>query len=943
MRLVSRVVLCMLCGLAPTVAHAQVQTGSITGIVTDASNAVLPGVTVTLSGERLIGGTAVQVSDAGGTYRFDRLSPGTYAVKFELQGFRSMSSTEVRVSGAFVATVNGKLEVGNVSESITVTGESPTVDTKSNVQQTVMNQEILEGVPTGRDPWSLAKLIPGVQVATYDVGGTQSMQQSSLSAHGSNTNDVTYNIDGASVNWPGNGGGATMLYYDQGMFEEVNYMTSAIPAEVMAGGISINMVTKDGGNKWRGQLRYSFANDSIQSENHQEAAAAAAAVGATPFLGNPTKKTYDLNFAGGGAIIQNRMWINGTIRKWVVNKLVNAKNLDGSQALDDNDLKNYSGKLVASITNNNKLGVSYLWNNKIRGHRRDTPPNNVPDIGALLQTNPASTTQAKYTGIRNRLVYESNFSIMDGQTNYLYQPGTPADAIRRVDNTLSTADFAASREEHQPNSRTEFDNVMTYSHSAFGEHLIKAGVQWGKMYYESQQTVLGDHYVEYSNNVPTQVRLFNTPVNPKNVAYMTGLFFQDAWTVASRLTLNLGLRYDTYKGILPDQSNPGGPYVAARTQAETEVINQKLAVWRAGASYDLTGSGRTAIKASYSRYGLQVGIDRVTNVNPLSAGSQTCPWTDPNRDGKFQASEINRASCSAFSGGVSTFYDANGVNWPYSDELTAGVETQLPGAVRVAAMFYYRTNRDQFGQRNTAVPTSSYTPFTVTVPNGPGGTVASPKPTTVTVYNLAPSLSSAQNNIRDNDAYLDTDYKGIEFTARKIFSKRWQMVAGFTVGKNRGGTTNGTDLNDPNVTLFPTGIVGNDSELALRLSGSYELPFAINLAGSLISNNGYPYVSTYSVTRALAATAGVALTRASQTVVLNERGTERYNDVTMVDLRLSRKFRLGTRGFTPTVDFFNLGNANTVVSKNVAVGGTYLSPSEILAPRIIRVGFSLDF
>ena len=122
-----------------------------------------------------------------------------------------------------------KLEVGSVSETITVTGESPTVDTKSNVQQTVMNQEILEGVPTGRDPWSLAKLIPGVQVATYDVGGTQSMQQSSMSAHGSSTNDVSYNIDGATVNWPGGGGGATMLYYDQGMFEEVNYMTSAIP------------------------------------------------------------------------------------------------------------------------------------------------------------------------------------------------------------------------------------------------------------------------------------------------------------------------------------------------------------------------------------------------------------------------------------------------------------------------------------------------------------------------------------------------------------------------------------------------------------------------------------------------------------------------------------------------------------------------------------------
>ena len=99
-----------------------------------------------------------------------------------------------------------------------------------------------------------------MQVSTYDVGGTQSIQQSSLSSHGSSTNDVSYNIDGATVNWPGGGGGATMLYYDQGMFEEVNYMTSAIPAEVMAGGVSINMVTKDAGNKWRGDARYNFSS-----------------------------------------------------------------------------------------------------------------------------------------------------------------------------------------------------------------------------------------------------------------------------------------------------------------------------------------------------------------------------------------------------------------------------------------------------------------------------------------------------------------------------------------------------------------------------------------------------------------------------------------------------------------------------------------------------------
>jgi hypothetical protein len=925
-----------------TVASAQVQTGSIVGVITDDSGAVLPGVLVTLGGERLIGGSQTFTTDASGAYRFDRLPPGDYTVKFELQGFKAIERAGIRVNASFVATVNAKLEVGSLSETITVTGQSPTVDTRSNVQQTVMSQEILEGVPSGRDPWSLAKLIPGVQVATYDVGGTQSMQQSSLSAHGSNTNDVSYNIDGATVNWPGGGGGATMMYYDQGMFEEVNYMTSAIPAEMLAGGVSINMVTKDGGNQWRGNARYNFANDDLQSENWANTQEV------NPnFLGNPTKKTYDFNLSGGGSIVRNRVWVNGTYRKWVVNKLVSAKNDDGSQALDDNDLKNYSGKVVMQLTPNNKVTGSYLWNDKIRGHRRDSN-DKIPDIASVVQTNPVQTTQVKYTGIKDRLVFESNFSVMDGQTNYLYQPDTPADAIRRIDTSLAEVRYASTREEHQPNSRHQFDNIFSFGKSGWGgEHLFKAGLQWGRLYYSSDYSVRGDHWVVYNNNVPTAIRQFNTPLVSKNVATVTGFFFQDSWSL-SRLTLNLGGRWDRYVGTLPEQEASGGTFGAPRVVEKQEVLDHSIGVWRAGASYDLTGNGRTALKASYSRYGLQVGIDRVTAVNPLTVGQRDCPWTDPNGDGRFQTSEVNPASCPGFSGGLNTRY-ADDVKWPYSDEVTAGLETELPGAIRFGAMFYYRTNREQIGQRNTSQPTTAYTPFTVTVPNGPGGTGANPQPTTMTVYNINPAVNALTTNVRDNEPYLDTEYKGVEFTATKRFTNNWQMQAGLTFGQNEGGinATGGqsstNDLNDPNNTTFPTGIIGNDSETAFRLSGSYTLPWEISLAGSMIANNGYPFISTYQVTRGAATAAGVALTRANQTVLLSSRGDERYPNVTMFDVRLSRAFRFGSRTFRPQVDFFNITNADQVVSHTVAVGPSYLLPQEILAPRIIRLGFSLDF
>ena len=937
-----RVLLCLLFLSSGASAFAQ-QTGSIVGAVSDSSGAVMPGVTVTLTGDRLITGTETAVSDANGSYRFDRLPPGNYTLKFELQGFKTVERAEIAISAAFVATINAKLEVGSLAETITVTGASPTVDVRSNVQQTVMNQEILEGIPTGRDPWSLAKLIPGVQVATYDVGGTQSMQQSSLSAHGSNTADVSYNIDGATVNWPGGGGGATMIYYDQGMFEEVNYMTSAIPAEMLAGGVNINMVTKDGGNQWRGNLRYNFSNNDLQSDNFSATQALV-----PTFRGNATKKTYDMNLTGGGAILQNRVWVNGTIRRWVVNKFVNATNDDGSQALDDNTLKNYSGKVVTQVTPNQKVSFGYFWNDKIRGHRRDSN-DIIPDIASVVQTNPVDTYQAKYTGIRGALVFESNFSLMDGQTNYTYQPDTDPNSVRIIDTATTQVFNASTREDHQPNSRHQFDNVFSYAKSGWGgEHLLKAGVQWARLYYGSDYSVLNDHWLVYNNNVPASVRIFNSPAFSENVGKVTGFFVQDAWSTG-RLTLNVGGRWDKYVGTVPAQSTPGGTFSGPRSFPEKEAINHSSAVWRLGASYDLTGNGRTAIKASASRYGLQVGINRVQDVNPLTVGESNCPWTDPNANRKYDVGEINLAACPAFSGGSFVDY-APGVKWPYSDELTAGIETELPGAVRVGAMFYYRTNRDQIGQVNTLQPASEYTRFTVTIPNGPGGTVANPQPTTADVYNISVAANTLNASIRDNVEYLNTSYKGVEITATKRFSRKWQMQAGFTLGKNEGGVqpggAAGTDLNDPNNTRFPTGIIGNDSETAFRLSGSYMLPYDINLSGSLVANSGYPYVSTFSLTRAAAALQGITLTRATQPIQLSRRGDERYDNVVLADFRLAKIFRFGSRSISPQIDFFNITNADTVVNTTVAVGPSYLLPAggdPILSPRIIRVGFSLNF
>ena len=292
---------------------------------------------------------------------------------------------------------------------------------------------------------------------------------------------------------------------------------------------------------------------------------------------------------------------------------------------------------------------------------------------------------------------------------------------------------------------------------------------------------------------------------------------------------------------------------------------------------------------------------------------------------------------------------ANGPDWPFSDEVTAGVEQQIMKDMRVGVMYYHRTNRNQIGIRNDAVPSSFYTPITVNIPNGPGGTVANPKPTTATVYNLSSaSYLSLSNLTIDNAPYLDTKYDGVEFTANKRMSNHWYMVAGFTYGNNKGGlnastgqsTATSAELNDPNNVPFTNGIVGNDSTWALRVSGGYQLPWAINLSAALVANQGYPYVSTFAVTRALVP----ALVRTTQTVILTDRGDERLPNVTQLDLSLSRPFRFsGGRRFEPRFDLFNVTNSNTATSITSSVGSTYLAPTGIISPRIARVGFAVNF
>jgi len=788
-------ILLLVCGPA----YGQITTGSLTGAVTDDTGGVLPGVTVSLSGEALIGGVQTQVTGVDGSYRFDRLPPGSYALAFELAGFKSVRHTGIRISATFTATVNVRLEIGLVEETITVTGESPVVDTKTNVQQTVMGQETLEGIPTGRDIWSLAKIIPGVAVGTYDVGGTQGMQQSGIAAHGSR--GITLAMDGLAVNWPG---GSTMLYYDQGMYEEINYQTSAMQAEVPYGGVYLNMVTKAGGNRWKGDARYYYANDRMQSENFARVSQRFNFPG-----GNPVTKQYDFNTTGSGALVQDRVWFFGSFRRWRVDKLwLGSFNPDGSVALDDNMIWNGSGKLTTQLTANHRLGLLYNYNWKNRYHRRNAQIQD--EKSTSVQEQPGYATQAKYTAIfAGTSVFESTIGVMSGTFPLRYQKEVQPTDLRREDTVLGTASGANTNNYENPNYRFQFDNVLSHTRIGWGgTHNLKTGLQFSRLYFGQFYRMNGDMHLLYNNGVPFRIRVYNTPVGTITYLHQIGLFAQDSWSVGTRLTLNLGFRLDRATGWIPEQVSPAGTWVPERRTEHQTVYRQWLPAWRTGVVFDLFGTGRTAVKGSFSRYAAVLATGPVTDVHPVGLSSANIAWTDRNRNDYPDPDELG--AFEGFTGGATSRYpDPNGPGWEYADEISGGIEHEVVKDVRIGVMYYHRTNRNITGTRNGAVPSSAYTP--VTVPNPLGGSM--------TIYNLDRAFVGLQGNVRDNSDLLDTTYDGVELTAVKRFSNRWQMLLGYTLGRNEGGLSFG-DLNDPNSLINQQGLVGNDSRHMLKIAAT---------------------------------------------------------------------------------------------------------------------------
>jgi hypothetical protein len=460
-------------------AHAQA-IGSVFGKVTDQSGGVLPGVTVTVAGTGLQQ-PLVGVTQASGAYQFPSVPIGTYSVTFELTGFKKGVRQNIVIDTGFQAQVDMKLEIGTLTEELTVSAAAPVVDTKKTTTGATFSKEIFENIPTARDPWQIINMTPGVQ-AGLNVGGSSSGQQVGLSIFGTGAN-VQWNLEGGSITDLSSNSSPSYFNFDS--FEQIQVVTGGGDVSVQSSGLSINLVTKSGSNVFKGTALFTFENDKTQFQNVTQELFDASEGG---FLsGNPIQRIGNYSVEYGGPIKRNRLWwwaagdwqdINTGVTNFFdatkgpfCQQLIDAQRLglDSPAGYDDieavqgclqNDkttIRNLSWKFNYQLNAANKFQYLFQSDNKYR-NRRGASANTLVEATTQQSSDfpewigywglPLPTHSVTHTLIMtDRLVFNNQFTYVHGGFYLDYQDVPPQGDCEQSKYTGATnpADYANAR------------------------------------------------------------------------------------------------------------------------------------------------------------------------------------------------------------------------------------------------------------------------------------------------------------------------------------------------------------------------------------------------------------------------------------------------------------------------------------------------------------------
>ncbi len=953
--LVVGAIACMVCTSVGVAFAQSVSSGTIQGTIKDESNAVLPGVTVTLTSPSLQVPQVVQVSDATGGYKFVDLPAGTYKLKAELPGFASVVRDELRLTVGFVATIDLALKVGAMEETVTVSGQSPIVDVTSTSASVAFTKETLDAVPRGRDLQNIIAMAPGVTPETPDVGGSTMAQRQDVSSYGV-ASQPKLQVEGMNIAM-----GADMntpIYFNDNTLEEVQIKTSGNDAEVSTPGISMVAILKSGGNTFHGTYAVASESPDLQSSNITPELEAQG-------LSNtqPLKSFYDVSADLGGRIIRDKLWFYGAFsrqaKKQGVVGFVADPGPDGAYLTGDEpiayfgtSLTQYSAKMSYQISKNNRL--VYAWQRGTKAQPQNGAGRFVPLESTRDYKNPTAIQKAELqSAINPRLLLNAVGGFAGYITDYdAARSYARADAPARRD--LNTTLRTGSHPLHQNKTRDRYqteDSLTFFPATSFlGQHELKSGV----MIYLDRSSdgysnnlacncVLITDTIGGVPNTPSQIQIYNTPVVPSDHEDTYAWYLKDSWRPTKALTFNLGLRWERQHSYLPAQTYGGARDFASVFPAgsfdKIDVQTFSRVVPRLGVAWDL--GNQTVVKATFGEYNYILGDTYADAFNRNATANATFRWHDNNNDLLWQPGESNLSLGSGNPDFVTITAASNRVlnpdlKQPKTWETTASFERELMPSLAFRSMYVYRRLGDYLSTINTLRPYEAYDiPITRRDP-GPDGllnTADDAGNVSFFDYDAAYRGATFVNSKTVNNTTTDT-YHSLEFTVTKRTSNRWMAQASYFFVKNRDWQVG--VFQSPNDQFFPL----NDTwSWAGNATASYRLPYDVQVSGFLQSRSGIQGQRTYQFRQA-DPDGGTPLAQSNNiTLRLEPYGTRQLSALNILNLRASKTFSIGgARRVGIDFDVFNALNVATPTAANWASGPTFGYVTDVVPGRIARAG-----
>jgi hypothetical protein len=945
------------CVATANFASAQVQGGSISGVIRDDQGGVLPGVTILLEGG---GPSRTFVTDTDGQYRFLNVPPGTYRVTASLQGFSTFVREGVVVAVGQNVQLPLVLGLASVQESVTVTGESPVIDTRAMGTATNFTQDELSRVPNSRDPWALLRTVPGVSLDRVNIAGNETGQQSSFVAKGSRQGDSVWTMDGVPITDMATNG-ASPTYFDYDAFEEIQISTGGNDIRQPTGGVGLNFVVKRGTNAFRGTARGYYTGESLEATNLPGELAAR---GVRPETADHNQQITEVGVDFGGPIVKDKLFFWGSVANQDIRLY-----RQSARGTDRTVLKTYNAKINWQATRKDNINFLFFNGDKIKqgrapGNALFEPANARWNQGNYYTDNPL---HGLWKWEDNRVMNSNWF--LTGKYAY-YNTGFTLESIGPMSeqmgiSALQGQTFGSTNGNYftRPQHTVNIDNNYFKSWGA-GTHDFKFGVGWRRTDIASRTVYPGNGIVAYENSATNfRARVYREGAGANRAEYLN--FYLGDTIAINRLTVDLGVRYDRQWGAaLPSDTKSNSAFPALVPGIQFTGYEAPF-TWndvspRGGLTYALDANNKSILRASVSRNAGQLTAvgTYIGYANPSSgAGWVEYPWIDLNGDHLAQTNEVQvHLPLLASGGGFNTanptaVTSANRIDpnfkAPSSTGVIVGFDRELIPNLAMSVNYTYGkvTNHPFFGFIGLTTADWARTgTLNGTTPDGVTYSVPLYQPDAAKV-----AAVGGGRLLTNFDGY-STTYNGVELSINKRMSNRWQMRLATAYNNPREHYDMAVPVSETGSPtrsdIFPlidggqwaqrsagsgSGDVFVNQRWSFNVNGAYQLPWQMELAGNLFGKQGTPY--PYFVNQSLGREGTVR-------ILVNEQlDSTRFSDLWNLDLRWSKTTHFGRGNVQLIADLFNVMNGNTEITRERNAGSpNFRVLGSNLSPRILRFG-----